>query len=443
MVKQHFEQSLKQTQKLILSQQMQQSLKILQMPVMELHHIIAQEIEENPLLEYSDSEIETNHVELLESLGKTFKQSCDGDDLQSFLENTYQTQEDVEQQLTLQVHEKVPKSLWPLAFDLIGNLDSNGLLTTDLKEIAVIHDHDLDDLHQVLEILKTFEPTGLFAQSLQEALLLQLKQLGKENSLAYVLVDKFFDEILHNRIQKIEKKVKSNAHKIHNVIQNEILTLNFHPLESPEQAQAIFPDASILLEDEELKILIHQDQLPPIRFNNSYLKMLKDEGLSKETRGFLNEKLSKGQRFVKNLQQRESTLHRITEKIAEYQNEFFKTKEGALKPLTMKDLSLELGLHESTIARAVSNKYLYSTKGIFPLKHFFSYGYTSEAGEISSTTIKDLIQKLVEQESSNSPLSDQDISKQIQKKGIDCARRTVAKYRKELGIGTMTQRKRF
>ena len=197
-------------------------------------------------------------------------------------------------------------------------------------------------------------------------------------------------------------------------------------------------------EEDKLTIIINDDRLPTIRLNSRYLRMLDDKNLPKETRDFIRNKLASAKWLLKNIDQRNDTIYRLVESLTKYQNDFFLTPNGKLVPLTMKVLAEELGLHESTIARAVANKYVDTPRGILPLRYFFSNAYTTAEGEdISSKTVRDVLKKIIEKENKKRPLSDEALSKVLEKKGIPCARRTVAKYRSEMYIGNTKQRREF
>lgn len=447
-------QNVKQIQRLILSPQMQQALHLLQLPLLELSTVIEEEMTQNPLLECDDFREENldflRQVEENPSYSKRAERG-DEEDLQAFIENTLSEEHSLFEHLLQQAKETFEQEEeLELATLLIGNLDSNGILATSLEEIALLSNVSSQALLKILKIIQTFDPLGVGAQNLQEVLLIQLRALGKEESLAFRILETHYDDLIHNRIPLIAKSLECPTAEIHRAITHEISHLDLHPgfnLPSGhyrEVVQTIIPDVVIHVRDGEFSILINDEKIPQIRFNHHYLKMLEDPSLSSETRDYIKEKIASGKWLLRNLSERNQTLYRITEELIKEQNSFFSHPEGKLNPITMKEIAQKLELHESTIARAVSNKYVSSPRGVLPLRSFFTHAYHTEAGEsISAQTVKDLLKEIVSQENRAAPLSDEAISQMIKDKGIPCARRTVAKYRQELNIGNTIQRRMY
>ncbi|HXW60909.1 MAG TPA: RNA polymerase sigma-54 factor, partial [Myxococcota bacterium] len=240
------------------------------------------------------------------------------------------------------------------------------------------------------------------------------------------------------------------AAEIRKTIEEEIASLDFHPATNQarghyrEQIQTIIPDLSIHWNDHRLIAEVNDASLPNLRFNPRYLQLLNEESLSEETRRFIQEKLTSGKWLARNLQERHQTLYRIAEQLIEIQSPFFSHPNGKLVPITMKEIAERLELHESTIARAVANKYILTPRGTLPLRFFFTHAYVNDKGEnVSAKTVKELVQKIIAEENKTVPFSDETISSMIKEKGIPCARRTVAKYSQELGIGNTVQRKQY
>lgn len=450
-LQQHQSQNLKQIQRLILSPQMQQALHLLQLPVLELSTVIAQELEENPILEYTDDSL--NFEAILSQIQEEFRDPSsiqrEEDDLKSFLENSIACVSSLFDHLIQQARETFTDShSFLLAETLIGNIDEYGFLSVSLEEIALINGWNLHELEAILKEIQTFDPKGVGAKNLHESLLIQLKGLGKEESLAYKIIENHFDDVLHNRIPSIAKAFKSTPDKIRGVIEHEIARLDLHPgANQPtghyrQMVQYITVDVSIHHFEDKICIDVNDEGIPSLRLNHSYLKMLEDPSLPEDTRTYIFEKLASGKWLLRNLHERHQTLYRISEQLANKQKEFLFEPHGKLTPLTMKEVAEVLQLHESTIARAVANKYLSCPKGIFPLRSLFTHAYTTDEGAtISANTVKDLVCQLIAEENKKTPLSDEDISSIIKGKGIPCARRTVAKYRQELGLGNTSQRR--
>jgi RNA polymerase sigma-54 factor len=256
----------------------------------------------------------------------------------------------------------------------------------------------------------------------------------------------YYDHLLHNHIPAIQKGIKRTYEEIQQAIEKDIAKLDLHPGThfSSQPTRTIVPDVTLRQENDQLIVDVERDYIPSLRLNSRYLKMLNDPDVSNETKHFVKHHLFSARWLVRNLQQRFSTLERITQALAEKQYAFFTQPDGQLVPLTMKTLADELNVHESTIARTVSNKYLYSPRGLLPLRAFFTNKYISEEGEdLSSTTVKQSILDLIATEDKRYPLSDEKISILLKQKGIPCARRTIAKYRFALQIGNAQQRRKF
>lgn len=469
-------QTQKQSQRLMMTPQMQQAIHLLQLPLMELTQMIEQEVEQNPVLEYMPEEEDQEESEEKESLEKEMefndkqfeilrqldeefrdffsesgqyipKRSSEEEKKKVFLESLVQEEPSLNEHLMQQAREEFsdPEEL-KIAEAIFGYIDENGFLKTPLNEIAICFSFDLSKTEKVLKTIQTFDPIGVGSSNVKEVLLTQLKAKGLKNSLAYQIVENHFDDLLHNRLPIIQKGVKASLKEIKEAIQNVIAHLDLHPGTSYSKVEAptIIPDVRLRQEGEKLIIDINEDHLQPLRLNRKYLRMLDDPNLPNETKDFIRTKILSAKWLMKNIFQRSDTLHRIAEFLLKYQHQFFLDPSGSLKPLTMKVLGDDLGLHESTIARACANKYIETPRGVFPFRYFFSNSYSDEKGnDISSKTIKKLITEWIEKEDKHKPLSDEDLSKKISQMGIQCARRTVAKYRRELKFGNTQQRRAY
>lgn len=469
------QQSLKQTQRLMLSQEMQQALHLLQLPIMELSQKLEEEIDLNPLLEIEEVESdEENDTEEVEAEHKEMDFE-DGDfsiltqiddefsDLVLDLPKATKTQEDAQRQTFLEASILDEPSLYEVlikqcadTFDteetyhmaeiLVGYINDHGFLETPLKEIATLFHFKVKELEKVLEEIKRFEPPGVGAKNLQEALLIQLERQGKEGSLAYQILDKCYDDLLHNRIPAIHKTLKKSNEEIVAAIAQVISKLDNHPglTYSKNPTPYITPDVRVEDIDGTLEVYVNTESLPPLRLSPRYMKMLRDKDLPAETRKFIEEKVHSAKWLMRIVGKRESTIERIVKILVQKDRDYFLNPEGRLKPLTLKVIADELELHESTIARAVQNKYLSCPRGILPLRSFFTSTFISNEGEeVSSNTVREILQTLIEQEDKVHPLSDEALAKIIQAKGIPCARRTVAKFRALLGLGNQHQRRKF
>ncbi|MBA3815786.1 MAG: RNA polymerase factor sigma-54 [Parachlamydiaceae bacterium] len=481
-------QSLKQMQRMIMSRQMQQAIHLLQMPIMELSAAIEGELEQNPVLEYLEnetvSELEAIQTEeentdevsidasveselqfdqhdfetlrrldedfrstLSETSGTNGKNTIDQEKLHNFLESSIQAEISLFEHLMQQARETFDhESDRILVEALIGNFNENGFLTTPLQEIAVLHACEISKLETLLASVQTFDPPGVGARNLRESLLIQLRLQNKKSTLAYKIIEAHFDDLLHNRIPKIKKSLQCTSTQFTEMLDQHIIKLDLHPgmCFSKQIVSTILPEAFIRQEDDQLIVNINEDSLPPLRLNKRYLQMLEDKNLSKDDKDFIQQKVVSAKWLVRNLFQRNNTIERITQELAKRQREFFLHPEGKLTPLTMKVIAEALELHESTIARAVSQKYIETPRGLLPLRSFFTSAIETHTGEnLSSQSVKDLMRELIKNENKNNPLSDEAIARVIKEQGIHCARRTVAKYRLALNIGSSQQRRKF
>lgn len=446
MLEQVTSQNVKQMQRLILSPQMQQALHLLQLPVLELGTMIEQELTHNPMLERGEEDEEP--VAMREIVGRAGHQK--GDDLRSFIENTVAYEDSLYDHLmrqakeTFSTQEELDQARW-----VIGNLDDDGLLSSSLVELALLGGYNIEALQAVLSQIQHFDPPGVGATSAQESLLIQLRLGGKDDSLAFRIIEKHFDDVLHNRIPAIAKALSRSSEEIRETISEEIARLDLHPGTNQSSGhyrqvtQTITPDLTITHADGAFSIAISNERLPHVRLNPTYLEMLSEESLPQETKSYIQEKIASGKWLMRNLHERGQTLYRIALELTHSQADFLLHPQGALIPMTMKEIAEKLELHESTIARAVAHKYVECPRGIYPLRAFFTHAYTTSKGDnISAQSVKELLRGLIAEEDKSRPLSDETLSTLIKKKGIPCARRTVAKYRQELHIGNTAQRRR-
>ena len=473
-------QSQKQTQSLTIAPQLQNSLKILQSASFDLRTAILAELQRNPLLEElpiegvsveaeseliqenSDSrndelDFDSDDFSILEKISDDYMENqmtdtvISGSDLQiqerrdHFL-NSLTQEESLQQhlidQITLCDCDETTKENLVL---LIGSLDENGYLNESPSNLSLQLNIPYPQFLEALDILKTFNPAGIGAKDLQECLLIQLKRKQKEDSLAHTIIDETYPLLLRRRIQEIAKKLKVSDEAIQKALE-EIASMDPSPGKrfSADTNNVIEPDIKIYLEDDIWKIELNNEYIPKLRISQKYKDLLAQGNLSKKEKEYLVENMRSGKFLINSLDQRQNTLKKISQKIIEQQPKFFVKTNPSLQPLTMQKIADDVGVHETTISRAIANKYAKTPHGVFPLKHFFNSGFTSESGEtIANRSIKETIEKIIQKEDPKKPISDQAISKELEKEGIKIARRTVAKYREQQGILPTHLRRRF
>jgi RNA polymerase sigma-54 factor len=470
---------IKLTQKLILTPQLQQAIKMLQLPHLELSQFLNQELIENPLLEESIDETsleeltpeERDSVEIEEeredaeapleklmnfTVDEYFEErGFDGRDLGYFNPGTV-VPLSFEQFLTKEpdLHDHL---LWQLRLSrgsesikrageiIIGNIDENGYLRASVEEIIDEAKTQRETVENALSLIQSFDPPGIGARNITECLLLQLKALNLEGTLV--------EKIIICNIEELEKKKYTQIAQQYNLSVKDIMAavkiiegLEPKPGRSFSGASTnyIVPDVYVIKTEDGYQIILNDDGLPRLRISSFYKKLLqKNNAFPKEDKQFLIEKLRSAVGLLKSLDQRNRTIYRVTESLLELQTEFFDKGIEYIKPLTLRDVASLLNMHESTISRVTSSKYLSCAHGIFSFRVLFSSALQSGSGSVSSTSVKNTIKKIVIEEDSQRPLSDQHIAEMLKKSGIIIARRTVAKYREELGIPSQTQRRRF
>jgi RNA polymerase sigma-54 factor len=470
---------LKLSQKLILTPQLQLAIKLLQMPQLELSQALTQELTENPFLdevmeereELSREEIENIETreepddteapleKLLSDLGGYGvedyfdNRSSDGRDLGYFTPGTVE-QTPFEQFATKEV-DLYDHLLWQLRLSdgdeelkeigevVIGNIDENGYLRATDEEIAWSAGTEIEKVRLAVDLIQGFDPPGIAARNLQECLILQLRAVNLQGSLVEQIVLNNMSDVEKKRYQQIARQYVTSLDTVMAAIKV-IEGLEPKPARnfSSSAPTYIVPDVTVVKTEDGYQIILNDEGLPRLRLNNYYRKLfLAKNSLSKEEKHFIEEKLRSAVWLLKSLDQRNRTIYRVTESILDFQKDFFEKGVSGLKPLNLRDVAASLAMHESTISRVTSNKYLSCGHGLFSFRFFFSSALQGGSGAVSSTSVKDLIKKIIIEENNKKPLSDQRIVELLKTKNIVIARRTVAKYREELKIPPQGQRK--
>jgi RNA polymerase sigma-54 factor len=460
--------STRLSQRLILTPSLQQAIKLLPLTTLELAEVLEQEVMENPLLEEIPQE-QLNPEEVAQEEAKEEREDPlkeidvekffedyldDGDHRRTRssevpelppIENTLTAQPDLYDHLLWQLHMSVSDELTLEIGDaIIQNVDEDGLLRASVDEIANLGPYPMEEVEKALKIIQGLDPAGVAARDLNECLRLQLKNLGLENSPTDVMVRDYMKQLQSHQYPEIGRQMGLTPDEVSHHLEI-IKRLDPKPglKYSPDKSTYIIPDVFVVKEGDDYKIILNDDGLPKLRISPTYRRMLdgKESG-SEETRNYVKEKLRSALWLLKSVDQRQRTIYKVAESIIRHQRGFLDSGIAHLRPLVLRDVATDIGMHESTVSRVVANKYMHTPRGVYELRFFFHSGITSNMGEaISSVTIKDKIRKMIEAEDASRPLSDSRIAELLGSDGLPLARRTVAKYREELRIPPSNLRK--
>lgn len=329
---------------------------------------------------------------------------------------------------------------------IIGSLDKNGFLTETPENIAKELDTPVDRVNKVIERFKKFDPAGIGASDLRECLLIQLERDGKKGEPAYEIIDDYFDDLLHNRRERIAKRLRLSAEELDEIIK-EIGHYDPKPGRnlSPESALIIKPDIIVTRkEDGTFRVDTNDNLLPYVRISPRIKQHVKAKVFDKKELSYLRNEIRNGESFINNLKFRKRTVLAVAEAIVEAQHDFMNEGPKALKPLCMKEIADKVGVHEATVSRTVNDKYMDTPQGIYEMRYFFSSHVENSDGEdVSTNAVKEKLRELIEKENKKKPYSDAKLAELLKDAGYPIARRTVVKYRKALGILNTRQRKEF
>ncbi len=329
---------------------------------------------------------------------------------------------------------------------LIENIDENGYLTTTADQVAMDLGMSAENVENVLCTIQTFEPLGVGARNLKECLQIQIREDENKNPHVEKIIEDYLEDVANNRLLKISKELDIDLKEVQQIC-DYIKTLEPKPgrcfNSGGDRVKYITPDATIEFIDGEYIILLNDVTGPRLNINNFYRELMRQEQDTNATE-FLTEKLNSAMWIIRSIEQRRITIYKVVESILKFQIDFFNIGEKGLKPLTLKEVADDIGVHESTVSRATNGKYVQTPRGLYELKFFFSSGLSSnKGGDVSSTSIKSVIKDIIEGENIRKPYSDQQISDILKEKGISISRRTVAKYRDELEIPSSSMRRRY
>jgi RNA polymerase sigma-54 factor len=478
--------SLKLSQKLVMTPSLQQAIKLLQMTRMELETLLTQELVENPVLEESGeiTEEETPQREEQEAApelpangeGLDHEKSMENIDLDAYfgdywegsgassmmeereeppIENSLSREADLYDHLLWQLHmAEIGPRQREIVELIIGNLNPDGFLVATLDEILAMGDaegreYTMAEIEEALAIVRSFDPPGIACVDLRESLLLQMDMKGIEpESLARRMVDEAWDLFLRRQFPAVAKKLNVELPELEAALEV-VRTLETHPGRqfSTDRPHYIEPDVFVRRVGDEYVIQLNDDGLPRLRVSRAYRRMLqtmRSEGRQSEAQAFIKDKIRSAVWLIKSLDQRQRTIYKVAASIVRQQREFLDRGIEHLRPMVLRDVAEDIGMHESTVSRVVSNKYIHTQRGLFPMKFFFHSGIDREYGDnISSLTVKRKIEQMIQAEDPKRPLSDSELMRILNREGIQIARRTVAKYRDELNIPSSTDRKQI
>ncbi len=463
--------SARLSQRLILTPSLQQAIKLLPLTTLELAEVLDQEVMENPLLEEVPVE-ETKTVEEI-AQEETAERERPDDPLKDIeierffedyfddgadrrmrpaevpevapIENTLTESPDLYDHLLWQLRmTEADEATLEIGEAIIQNLDEDGLLRVSLEDVAAMGPWPMEAVEKTLALVQTLDPPGVAARSLTESLRIQLRVLGLENSPADVMVRDHMKQLQSHQYPEISRQMGLSADEVAHHLEI-IQGLSPRPGNrySAKRSDYVLPDVFVVKEGEEYKIVLNDDGLPKLRISPTYRRMLdqKEPGWE-ETRAYVKDKLRSALWLLKSVDQRQRTIYKVAESIVRHQRAFLDHGISHLRPLVLRDVASDIGMHESTVSRVVANKYMHTPRGVYEMRFFFHSGITSTMGEaISSVTIKDRIKKMIEEEDAFRPLSDSRIADVLGAEGLPLARRTVAKYREELRIPPSNLRK--
>jgi RNA polymerase sigma-54 factor len=462
---------LSQTQTLsqqqVLAPQLQQSLQILQAPMLELRALIQSEIEANPTIEVEDmdpkiedkqreaeefdaefdrlSKLDEEWRDYMAQNASYSKRNADEEERRQFFFDSLTEDPTLQQHLLEQLRSAdLSKGDMQLGELLIGNIDDVGFLTTTPEEISKNTGLEAEDLSRVLELVQTFHPVGVGSRDLRECLLIQLRRIGKEHSLEWKIVSNHIEDLGKKRFPEIARRCGTTVECVQRAA-NFIATLDPKPghIFSPDPNHYVLPDVTVEKIAGQWQISLNGDQIPHLRISNTYKDLMAQQS-KEEVRDYIRDKIRSGKFLIKSIHQRQQTISNIAHEIVKRQMEFLEEGASGLKPMTMVQIADAVGVHETTVSRAISGKYIATPHGVFEMKYFFTPGYQTAGGEsMSNTSVKGVISELVSKEDPKNPLSDKEIVELLEKRGIPIARRTVAKYRNELNILPSNMRKSF
>jgi RNA polymerase sigma-54 factor len=471
--------SLRQSQRVVMTPLLQQAIQLLQLSTLELQEVVQKELLENPLLEElpetpeataegqpaaespttptaepitpevpprenergtDDLPFDLTAVMFDDHEERSLVAQEDRDDLpfENMVRSVSSLTDHLEEQLRFATEDPTVRQIGE---EIIGNLDEDGYLRAELSEVATRCNVSVDKVEPVLAMIQAFDPPGVAARSIQECLLIQLKTDPNPDPVSVEIVEQHFEDLTRRRYPDIARALRLSLDRVMESVE-EIMGLEPKPGRrfGGNDSRYIVPDVVVHKMGSEYVVVLNEDGIPRLRVNSLYRSLLRNSG--DEAKQYVEQKLRSAVWLIKSVDQRQRTLRKVTQSIVKFQREFLDKGIAHLKPLSLRDVGEDIGMHESTISRVTTNKYVETPQGLFELKYFFHSGIASGDGEmVSSVSVKKMIQDLLANEDPSKPLSDQEVAQILKGRGLVIARRTVAKYREELGILPSHQRR--
>ncbi len=467
---------VRQAQKLLMTPTLQQAIKLLQLSKLDLVQLVRQELEGNPLLEElaeqtSETEGESSSAAAKEEAKEESEEVSDTekmmaevdwedyftdnlqsdsiyenrDDLPNW-ENTLTRQPSLQEHLTWQLRlSPMTEEEYKIGEMIIGNVDDDGYFRASVEDIAREFQSSAAQVEDVLDLIQAFDPAGVGARTLEECLLLQIKDNGNRAQALRQIIKYHLGDIEHKRFAAIANNLKIPQAEVSELCK---IISNLDPKPgrrfNPEEVRYVVPDVFVYKLDDRYVIVLNDEGIPRLRVNNMYKRILrKGSGAPEHTRKYIEDKFRSAMWLIKSIQQRQGTLYKVAESIIKFQRNFLDNGITGLKPLTLKDVARDISMHESTVSRVTTNKYIHTPRGIYELKYFFHSGLESSSGgdSVSSERIKDMLHRLVSGEDKARPLTDIQLQDAIRQAGINIARRTITKYREALNIMPSNRRR--
>ena len=441
--------TIEQTQKLALTPELIQAIQILQFSNQELDSYVQEQVLINPVIETAgEKPAEEFELPDPERVTDSYRGEYRREEKQQYPYEQHATND-----VTLVEHLMFQLQFAPLCEAqrktgkyIIESLDDNGYLTQSRQELVAGLGLEPEEIEKVLEVIHTFDPAGVGAEDLSECLTVQLAAQDRLTELKQRVISDFLEDMASNRLAVIARKLGTETEQIQKIA-DEIRTLDPKPgraFASQDETRYITPDVFVEKEDGEYHVIINEGSVPHLMVSSYYRQVLRESANDRNLAEYLNDRINTANWLIKSIEQRKQTIYNVVSAVVRHQRDFFEYGPKHIKPMTLRQIAEDVGIHESTVSRSINGKYMQSPRGVFEIKYFFTSGVSAGGGEgMSSNAVKSIIREMVEKEDSKKPCSDQYMADRMQADGINISRRTVAKYREEMGIPSSQKRKRY